>query len=222
MEEMAEQPNGSRSWWLTLPGILTAAGALITAITGLLLVLHQAGLLGRQGGPATSTTSTPSASASSTTTSTHPPSAPANAFTANDIELLNLLPTGYSQNTCTPLPPPLSALSYLHCKPPDSINGSPTDSWYFLFDNQKALQDGFEQVYSQDTPMRCTGWSESDPIEPHPWQLPGNPDKDAGSIACGVYQSHYDVIWTKSDSLILGDAQGPNLTDLHNWFRWKV
>ena len=45
---MAGQPRGGQSWWLTLPGILTAAGTVITAITGLLVVLNQARFGGRQ------------------------------------------------------------------------------------------------------------------------------------------------------------------------------
>jgi hypothetical protein len=49
------------SWWQTVPGILTAVAALITAITGLLLALHQVGLIGAwksaQKGSTTSNTS---------------------------------------------------------------------------------------------------------------------------------------------------------------------
>lgn len=40
---MAEQPT-PQSWWQTLPGIITATAAFITAITGLLVALHQAGV----------------------------------------------------------------------------------------------------------------------------------------------------------------------------------
>jgi len=36
--------NSKRSWWQTLPGILTAIAAIITAITGLILAFKQAGL----------------------------------------------------------------------------------------------------------------------------------------------------------------------------------
>ena len=42
--EMAE--DETKSWWLTLPGMITAISGAIVAITGLLAVLHQAGLLG--------------------------------------------------------------------------------------------------------------------------------------------------------------------------------
>ena len=43
--EMVDNPNKPHSWWLTLPGVLTAVAAVITAITGLLVGLNQAGLL---------------------------------------------------------------------------------------------------------------------------------------------------------------------------------
>jgi hypothetical protein len=60
---MADQRE-TQKWWLSLPGILTAVGAVITAITGLLIGLHQAGLLGDEDSPTTS--STPTAPASGT------------------------------------------------------------------------------------------------------------------------------------------------------------
>jgi hypothetical protein len=45
---MAEQPK-PQSWWQTLPGILTAAAAIITAITGLVVALHQVGFFRNDG-----------------------------------------------------------------------------------------------------------------------------------------------------------------------------
>ncbi len=38
----------ARSWWQTLPGILTGTAAVIAAIGGLVGVLHQYGMFGRQ------------------------------------------------------------------------------------------------------------------------------------------------------------------------------
>jgi hypothetical protein len=62
---MAEQPNRAGSWWLTLPGFLTGAAALLTAVTGLILAFHQIGWLGgdASGGGSSTTaghTTTPS------------------------------------------------------------------------------------------------------------------------------------------------------------------
>jgi hypothetical protein len=43
---MDESEKSERSWWQTLPGILTAIAGIITAITGLIVALYQQGLLG--------------------------------------------------------------------------------------------------------------------------------------------------------------------------------
>ena len=40
--------SGTRSWWTTLPGLLTATAGVITAVTGLLAVLAQNGVLGEK------------------------------------------------------------------------------------------------------------------------------------------------------------------------------
>ena len=44
---MAEE-TGKKSWWVTLPGILTQLVALITALTGLVATLYQTGYIGRK------------------------------------------------------------------------------------------------------------------------------------------------------------------------------
>src|SRR5688572_22940525 len=64
------------SWWQTLLGILTVTTALITAVAGLLVALHQVGLLGGNDAPSPqsaltsqpqSDTATPAASAANNT-----------------------------------------------------------------------------------------------------------------------------------------------------------
>jgi hypothetical protein len=40
-----------QSWWKTLPGILTATAGFITAVSGLVLALHQAGIFEKKGLP---------------------------------------------------------------------------------------------------------------------------------------------------------------------------
>lgn len=46
---MAEKADKPGSWWLTLPGLLTGGAAVVTALTGLLLALHQVGWLDDDG-----------------------------------------------------------------------------------------------------------------------------------------------------------------------------
>lgn len=36
----------SKGWWQTVPGVLTATASIITAVTGLIVALHQAGIFG--------------------------------------------------------------------------------------------------------------------------------------------------------------------------------
>jgi len=42
-----DDKSGSTTWWQTLPGILTAVAALLTAVGGLVLAFHQAGFFDR-------------------------------------------------------------------------------------------------------------------------------------------------------------------------------
>jgi len=44
MTDDAGKSDGS--WWRTVPGVLTATATIITALTGLLIALHQSGLIG--------------------------------------------------------------------------------------------------------------------------------------------------------------------------------
>lgn len=83
---MAEGESGARSWWATLPGVLTALAALITAVGGVLALLAQQGIWPDKSGkpvaaaapaaaptlslspPAANVAATPSAAATSAST----------------------------------------------------------------------------------------------------------------------------------------------------------
>lgn len=84
-----DQEPESKGWWQTLPGFLTAAAAIITALTGLLLALHQTGLFNRSApaqtqsasqpareNPATTQTGNGAATAMSGTTASRPVTLP--------------------------------------------------------------------------------------------------------------------------------------------------
>lgn len=63
---MSNESSGTGSWWSTLPGILTATAAVLTATSGLLAILVQNGVLGEKGknfigGPAPSANNVASA-----------------------------------------------------------------------------------------------------------------------------------------------------------------
>ena len=92
---MADEPVRSGSWWTTMPGILTATAAVITAATGLLAILAQNGVLGEKNKTlvsekasavreaVTPTTSTSPASSDPTTTAPKP--APSTATTPGTV-----------------------------------------------------------------------------------------------------------------------------------------
>jgi hypothetical protein len=80
---MADTETGTKSWWSTMPGVLTALAGIITAVGGLVAVLSQNGLIGAKStgagaGPASS--STPGATVA--TPATQPAAGPTPVSTA--------------------------------------------------------------------------------------------------------------------------------------------
>ncbi|HSH71475.1 MAG TPA: hypothetical protein VK974_00320 [Methylophilaceae bacterium] len=71
-------PQKSGSWWQTLPGILTGLAAFITAISGLIALLYQNGLLGNKAeqipSQVTATATTSNATEQATPANISPPS----------------------------------------------------------------------------------------------------------------------------------------------------
>lgn len=70
----------SRSWWQTLPGVITSLTAAVTAVAGLIVAVKQAGWIGTPAPPAVQVSAPAAGSSSSTTTS---PSAPATTVAAS-------------------------------------------------------------------------------------------------------------------------------------------
>jgi hypothetical protein len=77
---MPKDPESS-SWWQTLPGVLTAIAALITAVGGLLAVLVQTGVIhGSRGTSAADRDSTRYLPATAVSSAYRPPPAPSGAL----------------------------------------------------------------------------------------------------------------------------------------------
>ncbi len=66
---MSGEPSKSQSWWQTLPGILTAVAAILTASTGLIVALNQAGVFS-SGSKSASLTPTPTVALSASPAAT--------------------------------------------------------------------------------------------------------------------------------------------------------
>ncbi len=133
-----------------------------------------------------------------------------------DSKLISLLPRGYDAGVCQPAHPPATgALATVDCGQagPD---GGPANARYSLFADQPTLDKAFDDAIAVNSELvRCPG-SNSD--SPTTWHFTDTPEKIEGRIACGTYSDSPAVSWTKNTDLILGDAQGPNLEDLHNWW----
>jgi hypothetical protein len=80
----------SKSWWQTLPGVLTAVAAVITALTGLLVAVHQTGWFDHRNKDQAQTTSRPANPRESETGASHQRAGvkqievPANAFVQSE------------------------------------------------------------------------------------------------------------------------------------------
>ena len=53
---------------------------------------------------------------------------------------------------------------------------------------------------------------------PTTWHYTDTPANVEGRIACGTYNNGADLVWSKNADLLLADAQGPNMDDLHKWW----
>jgi serine/threonine kinase PknH len=161
--------------------------------------------------PPISTTDPTSTTDETTTTTT--PSVDPDSF---DGKLLGMLPRGYDEGVCQPVHPPAAgALATVDCGPA-SPTGGPTVTRYSLFADQQTLDKNFDEgLKLYDVLMKCPG---SDADSPTTWHFTDTPDNIEGRIACGTYKGNGDVFWTRNGQLLLGDAQGPNLEDLHNWW----
>lgn len=196
------------------------AGVAVAAIlAAVVAVLVFTGVFSNKAGPAPTPIASPSssttASATSPTSSASSPTSPtSSALPVNDVRLLNLLPAGYTSSSCTPVRPRVAgSLSTLDCGQ-NSEPGGPPKARYSLYTNAAALAANFKASSDADTLMPCPDGYKS----PGTWNYKSTPDQVAGSIACGTYNNNQDVTWTKDSQLLLGDAQGPNLAELQQWW----
>jgi serine/threonine-protein kinase len=133
-----------------------------------------------------------------------------------DSKLIALLPRGYDDGVCQPVHPPATgALATMDCGASSQSNG-PANARYSLFADQVGLDKAFDESVAANSELaQCPA---SGVESPTTWHYTATPDKVEGRIACGVFNGNQDVTWTKNEVLLIGDAQGPNLEDLHNWW----
>jgi hypothetical protein len=160
-----------------------------------------------------STTPQTTTSAAATTAPTTPTSRP--TFTADDLRLRGSLLFKLDQSACTPVHPPTGrSLSTLDCTVPDRENGSPTAVRYRLEPDSGAVQQDFDDLAAE---LRFTLCPFATLERPH-WSSTFYPP--GGWRTCGTRGDTPTEIWTRDDAPIVGEAWGPNLHDVDDWFKY--
>ena len=138
-----------------------------------------------------------------------------NTGTAADINTLaNALSKGYGLNNCTAQAVPTGARAYLQCGQSPDPSG-PILGKYFLFSNGNDLSGSFKAVIAGDSLSNC-----GDASSPTPWHQ-GSSTTSAGSVACGTFQNHAEIIWTNDAKNVLGviRASSGDVLSLYQWWR---
>jgi serine/threonine kinase PknH len=196
---------------------IVAAGALFVLVLGALgiwwLVGDSSSDTSATTTSATETETTETTETTRRTTRTTTPPPDPESF---DAKLLAMLPRGYDDDACQALhPPATSALATVDCGAASPIGG-PASARYSLFADQPTLDRHFDESIAQNSELLPCPGSGAD--SPTTWHYTATPDKVEGRIACGTYNNNADVVWTKNADLLLADAQGTKLEDLHNWW----
>jgi serine/threonine kinase PknH len=85
-----------------------------------------------------------------------------------------------------------------------------------LFADQQTLDAHFDGAIKENSELfQCPGTGIDSPT---PWHYTESPGQVEGRLACGTYNNGPDLVWSKNSDLMLADAQGPNIDDLHNWW----
>jgi serine/threonine kinase PknH len=134
--------------------------------------------------------------------------------------LLSLLPSGYLPGACTPATPDegsiwAGAVAMVSCGQ-NTQQGGPTRATYGLFPTLDTMKQAFTDDIAKLSLVHCPGEKKA----PNGWHYDETPDVIAGTIACGTYNDHGNVIWTFDKKLMLGDVAGdpPGVADLYTWW----
>ncbi|MCF6388165.1 serine/threonine protein kinase [Mycobacterium sp. MBM] len=200
------RPAKKKTPWLP---IAAAAGvlALVLAAVGIFVMVSPNE--DTRAAPTTSTTSTRTTERATRTSRAPDPA-------TLQERLFGMLPQGYDPGVCEAVDPPVpGALATVDCGP-SSLPGGPVSARYSTFPDQGALRANFDEAIGETAELMPCPNSTVD--SPTTWHYTDTPQKAEGSIACGTYNDGPDLTWTKNDGLLLGNAQGPNMDELHQWW----
>lgn len=212
----APPPSSGGSSKGTVIALLGGAAAIVLVLgaVGVWLVTRSDDSASRPSASGTSSaTTSPSRETTrrSRATTTPPPQTE-----SSDQQLMALLAPGHDSANCRPADPPAAgALATVDCEQ-NTKPGGPAFARYSLFGDKATLDAAFQEAIEVNSELlQCPN---SGLESPTTWHYTETPDQIAGQIACGTYNENPDVVWTKDENLLLADAQGPNLEDLHNWW----
>ncbi len=193
-------PPARRRGWLIAGGVAAV----------LLIVAGTVGWVStRHADDATAMASTLTITRTVESTTRTPVSSPA-ALSPDERKLLGMIP---NPATCKLNTDESAAIAAFNCAAPGSDGHQ--SAYYGLYSDAAALEYDFTALVGDDELTACPGAEDS----PTHWDYEGSADDGAeGSLACGEYQGVADIVWTKTSDLVLGTAQGKDLTALYNWW----
>ncbi|MGA7050042.1 MAG: serine/threonine protein kinase [Mycobacterium sp.] len=140
---------------------------------------------------------------------------PSTGNSADVNSLASSLSKGYGLNNCTAQNVTDGQLAALTCGQSPDSNG-PAQAKYILFSGPDDLAGSFKASIKDDTLTSCGDSGQS----PSPWHQ-GSATVNAGTVACGTYQSAAEVIWTTDAKNILSYIRATNndVPALYQWWR---
>jgi serine/threonine kinase PknH len=203
--------HGNKVPWIP---IAAAAGVFVVVLGGLgIWWLAKSGDSSSSGPTDTTVTSEATEPVETTRRNPRPTNENPQSF---DSRLMALLPRGYDDGVCQAVRPPATgALATVDCGQ-SAVAGGPANARYSLFADQETLDAHFDGAIKENSELfQCPG---SGVDSPTTWHYTESPGEIEGRIACGTYNNGPDLVWSKNSDLMLADAQGPNIDDLHNWW----
>ncbi|MGV9803328.1 hypothetical protein ACWDTP_35265 [Mycobacterium sp. NPDC003449] len=133
------------------------------------------------------------------------------------LRLHSLLPAGYTDQSCKPVPAPRNALAQMSCGQ-NSDPGGPPSATYTLLKDKAALSAAFDSTVAASSMVVCPGRIQS----PGPWRRNATPDQISGILFCGVQQGRPLLAWTDDADLLLSEIraedQRPAFPELYTWW----
>lgn len=209
-----QNPRGAKKTpWVPIVIVAGVAVLLLGAVGTFFLVTSRDNASGPM-----STSSSKRPTAERDTTSRRPRTSTTEPTKTNSFntQLMEFIPVDYPSSACEPATEvAMGTLATVTCGP-STQPGGPEHTIYSLYADESALNQRFnEYMGMNEETLRCPGANLDSPIN---WNYKSSPEVVAGQVACGTYSGKADVTWSDVGNLVLAEAQGSDLTDLHNWW----